>query len=330
MVVRVKYPKVAIIVPVFNGANHLRDCLLSIKNQTFANFKVFVANDGSVDDTGAVAQEIIKGDDRFEYLYYDNAGVGATRNKVLDIIFKEGGFEYIAFVDGDDVLSEFYLERMLYCIYSNSADVCVCGYSRFNENNNYRKKSYPSLTVCIELEFIDIIFSRGRWEVSAVAGGMVWKQMYRAEVLRGVRFPIERDIVEDELFCLRVALVAKKYVLLPEELYFYRQRCSHRVFDVNYLKRLIAGRERCLLEVRNSSEYIRARVFSSFLRFVLSGLKSEGFEFNLNDYKDYYEIARRLGFVRLKDRVLFWMFSGHPVLSVVYKNLRRMFKSVIN
>ena len=50
-------PKVAIIVPVYNVASYLRECLNSILTQTYTNFTVFAVDDGSTDESGAILDE---------------------------------------------------------------------------------------------------------------------------------------------------------------------------------------------------------------------------------------------------------------------------------
>lgn len=50
-------PKIAIIVPVYNVALYLRECLDSILTQTYTNFTVFAVDDGSTDESGAILDE---------------------------------------------------------------------------------------------------------------------------------------------------------------------------------------------------------------------------------------------------------------------------------
>ena len=49
-----KQPKVAIVIPVYNVAPYLNECLDSILTQTYANFTVFAVDDGSTDESGAI------------------------------------------------------------------------------------------------------------------------------------------------------------------------------------------------------------------------------------------------------------------------------------
>ena len=58
-------PKIAIIVPVYNVALYLRECLDSILTQTYTNFTVFAVDDGSTDESGAILDEYAVKDPRF-------------------------------------------------------------------------------------------------------------------------------------------------------------------------------------------------------------------------------------------------------------------------
>ena len=92
-------PKVAIIVPVYNVALYLRECLDSILTQTYTNFTVFAVDDGSTDESGAILDEYAVKDPRFIVIRQKNGGLSAARNAALDRIERDGTFEYVAFVD---------------------------------------------------------------------------------------------------------------------------------------------------------------------------------------------------------------------------------------
>lgn len=60
-----KKTKVAIVVPVYNVAPYLNECLDSILTQTYTNFTVFAVDDGSTDESGAILDEWASKDTRF-------------------------------------------------------------------------------------------------------------------------------------------------------------------------------------------------------------------------------------------------------------------------
>ncbi|GHV27872.1 hypothetical protein AGMMS4952_10300 [Spirochaetia bacterium] len=77
--------KVSVIIPVYNAALYLRQCLNSIINQTVREIEIICVNDGSADDSFTVLQEYASHDERIIILSQDNKGAGAARNAGLCI-----------------------------------------------------------------------------------------------------------------------------------------------------------------------------------------------------------------------------------------------------
>ena len=76
--------KVSIIVPVYNSAKTLRRCADSILNQDFTDYELFLVDDGSTDDSGAICDESAL-DNRVHIIHKNNSGVSDTRNTALDL-----------------------------------------------------------------------------------------------------------------------------------------------------------------------------------------------------------------------------------------------------
>ena len=101
--------RVSVIVPVYNAEKFLTQCLSSLANQTLKDIEIIAINDGSTDSSLDIMQ-------RFADMYKDkikiidspNEGVGAARNKGLDMATGE----FIKFVDADDYLSLNILGKM--------------------------------------------------------------------------------------------------------------------------------------------------------------------------------------------------------------------------
>ena len=91
-------PLISIIIPAYNAEVYLKECLESIKNQSYSNFEVLIVDDGSLDNTSKISKQYEKEDNRFKYLYQDNAGPSVARNTGI----KQSKGEYIWFVDADD------------------------------------------------------------------------------------------------------------------------------------------------------------------------------------------------------------------------------------
>ncbi len=86
--------QVSVILPAYNAAAHLPDAIDSVLRQTFADFELIVVDDGSHDDTAAVARRY----PQVRYVHQANAGVSAARN--LGASMARGRF--LAFLDADD------------------------------------------------------------------------------------------------------------------------------------------------------------------------------------------------------------------------------------
>ena len=88
-------PLVSVIIPVYNGARHLRAALESVFAQTYRSFEVIVVDDGSVDDSGIIAQSFPD----VRYIHQTNCGVAAARNHGIEA----ARGEFFAFLDQDDL-----------------------------------------------------------------------------------------------------------------------------------------------------------------------------------------------------------------------------------
>ena len=76
-------PLVSIIIPVYNGENYIRECIDSVRNQTYANTEIIIINDGSTDLTESICKGFV-GDNIFLFSTV-NQGVSSARNKGIDI-----------------------------------------------------------------------------------------------------------------------------------------------------------------------------------------------------------------------------------------------------
>jgi glycosyltransferase involved in cell wall biosynthesis len=97
-------PAVDVVVPCYNGARYLAEALDSIWSQTVRPGEVIVVDDGSTDDTAAVAQTHRP---RVRYVYQANSGIASARNRGVSL--SQG--EFLAFLDADDLWEPAKLEK---------------------------------------------------------------------------------------------------------------------------------------------------------------------------------------------------------------------------
>ena len=102
--------KFSIIVPVYNVEKEIRECLDSIKNQTYNDFEVLCVDDCGKDSSMDIVREFAAEDSRFKILTHEhNSGVSAARNTGLDA----AAGDIIMFVDSDDWIEPNALEILV-------------------------------------------------------------------------------------------------------------------------------------------------------------------------------------------------------------------------
>lgn len=118
-------PKVTVIIPVFNTAPFLQECVHSICRQTYRDIEVILIDDGSTDDSGKICDELAVGDSRIIVEHTPNRGVSAARNLGIDI----AGGDYIMFVDSDDTIHQEMIEALMRLIHQYQAKCAVCAFT---------------------------------------------------------------------------------------------------------------------------------------------------------------------------------------------------------
>ena len=99
-------PLISIVVPCYNQARYIDDCLSSVVSQTFSNWQCIVINDGSQDNIDQVIRPWLELDSRISYIKQKNRGVSVARNVAIEA----STAQWILPLDADDKISSDYLE----------------------------------------------------------------------------------------------------------------------------------------------------------------------------------------------------------------------------
>ena len=206
-------PKISVIVPFYNAERYLKQCLDSLQKQTYANFEVWLINDGSIDQSYQIAAEYVKTDERFSLITQSNAGLATARNVGLQ---KMSG-EYVTFVDGDDFVSENYLAKMIRVAEVENADLVISSYYRYSDDD----KMYYFYDFSDILRNEEIRIDEFAKNITKVPYCVAWGKLYHQKLFDHVRFP-DGKLCEDTPTTVKVALKATKIWGLNEDLYAYR------------------------------------------------------------------------------------------------------------
>ena len=102
------YPLISVVLPTYNVALYLQQCLKSVAAQTYRRIEVIIIIDGATDGSYEIAKDFCRTDHRFSVYWQENAGSGPARNAGLEHC--QG--EFVMFVDPDDWIDPELLEKL--------------------------------------------------------------------------------------------------------------------------------------------------------------------------------------------------------------------------
>lgn len=245
-------PVLSIIVPVYNTSGELEACLDSILAQEFRDFELILVDDGSTDRS----PEICRGyrdrePDRITFLSGPNRGVGAARNRGLDI----ARGEWIAFCDSDDRVNP-----ALYCFLHQraveaDADLSCCALRQIFSSGEKIMTDFPfpGEVVVEGVEevrrrcFMPLLLSRpGYYAFLPIC-------LFRRDRIEeaGIRFVEGLNLLEDVAFLLEYLLHVRRLAASDRLLYDYL-RSEHSLCAQHFSARGALKREQAwtILEQR--------------------------------------------------------------------------------
>lgn len=267
-------PLVSIIIPVYNLADYLPQCLDSVRGQSYENIQVLLVNDGSTDASLAVSQEYVRRDSRFQLIDKANSGVSDSRNQALDRA--EG--KYIQFLDGDDWLAPDATEALVHAAESTGADLVLAHFYRVADERMAPRGHIKKECVLTRQEFAEEM-------MKAPANyyyGVLWNKLYRRSIIdsRRLRFDSQVNWCEDFLFNLEYIERVRLVSAIPRPIYYYRKRENSLVTSQASLRRTIAMKIQTfdsykeLYQKLDLYEEQKAKVYGYFLSAATDGAVS--------------------------------------------------------
>ena len=218
--------KISIIVPAYNVAPYLGQCLDSIVNQTYRNIEIVCVDDGSADDSGKILDEYAAEDDRIKVIHQENAGVASARNAALEL----AAGEFILFVDGDDWIDS---DTCTVAV-SHDSELVMWAYTReyqshsaprqvFRENKKFNETDCK----CLQRRMIGLSGEELAHPENADSLSTVWGKLYRRRIIEQyhIRFTDLKRIgtYEDGLFNLQYMAHITSAEYLTDYKYHYRK-----------------------------------------------------------------------------------------------------------
>lgn len=211
-------PFFSIVIPVYNVAAYLRECLDSVRAQTFGDWEAVCVDDGSTDGSGSILDEYAARDSRFRVLHQPNAGVSAARNAALEI----AAGEWLTFLDGDDRLREDALEMLASHARSrNRPDgILVHPYIPMWDGGPVPAKTIADHVLVENASKEDLFLG------PYAANGFPFSRAYRRSKFWRLRFRTDLAMREDVCFWFDALCLDARWMIVNAEYYLYRQRAN--------------------------------------------------------------------------------------------------------
>ena len=205
---------ISVIIPVYNVAEYLPECLDSILSQDHRALEVILIDDGSTDDSGAICDRYAAADSRVTVIHQKNAGAAAAKNAGLRV----ASGEYLSFVDSDDSLEPGAYSYMLMALRETGAAAIHCCFREVYRNRTEDCVIHQGRTLVGSREYL-ARFPKD-WSCP-----LLWNKLYRRSLFDGVFFE-EGHKIDDEYFTYRGFL--RDCTILCDEriVYNYRKRRS--------------------------------------------------------------------------------------------------------
>jgi glycosyltransferase involved in cell wall biosynthesis len=200
------YPKISVIMSVYNAETYLEKSINSILNQNFKNFEFIIINDGSTDNSLDIIKKYAEKDKRIIVINQENCGL----TKSLNIGIKKAKGEYIARMDADDISIsnrfeiqlKYLIELDLDFIFSQAVSFIKNRYYIVPENNIIEKFNINKL-------LFGNIFIHGTF-------------FCKTEILKNNLYDENIKYAQDYELFLRLITKKYKFFIIPQILYYLR------------------------------------------------------------------------------------------------------------
>ena len=309
------FDMISIIIPVYNVAKYLPNCLKSISVQTFIDFEVLLIDDGSTDKSGEICDNYCKIDNRFKVYHKQNGGVSSARNYALDKITGE----WVYFCDADDLLYEDTLQTLLVEVGDN-IDCTMGGYISMTENGDILMKNEIIETTVMSIEDALIDFYNPKYTLFNV---YIWNRLFKRSIIQKYNLQFREDlfIKEDGLFLVQYLCRCKGLLVYnTKPVYKYIKHSSSvmnsslKSINPKSLSRLV-GHIECYKEI-TKSPYKKVRPLAKSHIYQINGSLFYLARHNNRIIKDYIKVMN----VSFKELSLAWTLK--LLISNIYTTIK--------
>lgn len=210
--------KISVVIPVYNTARYLPNCLDSLVDQTYRDIEYILVDDGSSDTSLDICRLYAEKDDRFVVIAKENGGPSSARNLAIE----RARGEYVTFVDSDDfVVRDAYARIAALLEKHENPDCLVFGGYLVPDNASEHLYSLVNTRDIVYTEFEPTMLFH-----ETGTRPFLWLQVMKRSIIVENNIKMDESIKlgEDQLFQMEFFPYTKKVAFVSEKFYNYRWR----------------------------------------------------------------------------------------------------------
>lgn len=298
-------PLVSLIVPIYNVADYIENCCISLMNQTYKNCEVVFINDCTKDNSVSIIQNCVKGYDyaNVKIIHHSvNSGLACARNTGLENSIGE----YIVFIDGDDSLQSTAIEQLVLSLQQTKADIVISDHQIIKKNGNTiatvgyieEHEKYLEHLLLRKLNF-------------NISGKLISRKLYD-----GMFFEPGINFGEDYLMYPKIVSRSKSVSKVNEPLYIYNKLNDNSYtnnISMNSIKQLCRAQEELLVYFSTANSCISQEILAcSTSQLIVHLIKISYDDIAKLKYVQRFFCGYATNYRKLNtiDKILFYLFKN--------------------
>lgn len=285
-------PLLSVAIPAYNVEHYISECLDTLTSPHDGELEVIVVDDDSTDSTAEIAQRYARAHAHIKLIRKKNGGHGSTINSAL----RQATGRYFKVVDGDDMVDESSLKKLLGHLSRTDADIVLTDYLEYYMLTGTKKiiQNYRHLRP----EVTHPLESAGSNDIFTEKGPLLASTTFKTNIFRSDPFTIDEhcyyvDMEYNFFVYQRAATVS----YLPTNLYFYRLEREGQSMQRTYLQKNYIDHEKVCLRLASDLQTITETApqkYDYLMRVIVAPL-----------CRSHYQILTEY----LRSRSLFWKFD---------------------
>ena len=268
--------KISLIIPVFNIEKYVYKCLCSVVEQTKMPDEVIIIDDCSQEKTSIICDEFSKKYSFIKTIHLtQNGGVSKARNVGIEV----SNGKYLLFIDGDDILSKYYVEKILDNIEKFKADLLIGNYTTAE---NYLDQFE---NCCIKNNINNMKAEEFRTKLAlGEKEGYLWNKLFKRNIIidNQLKFDERLELFEDLKFVYQYVMNSDTVIEIPDVIYWYRTRIDSAVHQLYSGKR---WQQYCVIKYILNNEKQDSKELNNLLIFYAWMYLNSSVNLNENDRK---------------------------------------------